>query len=193
MERIPIKTNPKLFDAVVAPIQRHLGEYLPWLDHIFGVCEVLTDVKNGNSFTSANVYKGKGQYEQIMPCKELGNFAFFFLRDPQRYDSTMQRISSPFSLVIWYDMRNVSPMVDERNREDIKAQILGVLNLLRGKFEIEDIYENPKNIFGEFSYDFKQNQCLMSPYAGLRIDGTLTARVDCYQRDFNNDFNEDFG
>lgn len=179
MDRIPIKTNPKMFDASVAKIQNALADNLPWLDHSIGICEFLTDVKDGKKFNSANLYLGEGKYEQIMPCNELGNFSFFILRDPQEIVNRML-VRSPFSLIVWYDMRKVGLATDERNREAIKEQIL---NVLRGdrNLEITRIYERPQNIFGDFSYDYTNNQFLMSPYAGLRIDGTLTTKVECVQ------------
>ena len=46
MDRIPQKTNPKMFDLAVLPIQRALAANLPWLDHAIGICEQLTDIKN---------------------------------------------------------------------------------------------------------------------------------------------------
>ena len=53
IDRIPIKTNPKMFDLAVSKIQNVLGS-ITWFDHVFGICEFLTDVKEGKKFTSAN-------------------------------------------------------------------------------------------------------------------------------------------
>lgn len=180
MERIPIKTNPKLFDRAAAQIQQELAS-LTWLDHIFGICERLTDVKEGKRFNSANVYAGEDQYTQVMPCKELGNFAFLVLKDPQvigRRDENV--ISGPFSLIVWYDMRTLSFPLDERNREAVKAQILGVLNARRFPWlSFNKIYERPESVFADFSYDHTNNQFLMAPYAGLRLEGEMKVRIPC--------------
>lgn len=181
MNRIPLKTNPKLFDKAVKPIQEALAGAFTWLDHSIGICELLTSTKDGKRFNYAGLYLGNEQYEQIMPCEELGNFSFFFLRDPQTFVSRDQRlVKSPFSLIIWYNLTKVSLPTDERNREQIKGQILDVLEGLHLQgFEMEKIYENPKNVFADFSYDYTGNQFLMQPFAGLRIDGYITARVEC--------------
>ena len=188
MERVPIKTNPKLFDYAAAQIQRALATR-PWLDHIFGICEKLTDVKEGKRFNSANVYIGDQQYAQVMPCDELGNFSFFVLRDPQqlaRRDSNV--ISGPFSLIIWYDMRTLSFPTDERNREAVKAEILALLSSPHFPWlTINRIYERPENVFADFSYEYTNNQFLMSPYAGLRIDGEMLVRVPCLSGGANGD------
>lgn len=181
MERVPLKASPRLFDYAIAQIQAELAGRVSWLDHIFGACEKLTDVKDGKRFHSANVYTGAGQYEQIAPCQELGNFSFFVLRDPEvigKRDTNV--VKSPFSLIIWYDMRKVSLPYDDRNREAIKGQIMAILNSPRFPWlTLNKIYERPENVFSDFSYDYTNNQFLMSPYAGLRIDGEITVRVPC--------------
>lgn len=200
MERIPQKTNPKLFDLAVLPIQKALAREFPWLDHAIGICETLTDVKNKRPFNFAALYLEGGEYEQIMPCEEIGNFSFFYLRDPQTFmPKDKNRVKSPFSLVLWYDLTSVSLPTDERNREQIKGQILGVLNALRlPYFQITRIYEKPSNVFADFSYNHADNQFLMSPFTGLRIDGEITARVDCVTLStadgdsYNNAFANDF-
>lgn len=181
MERIVRKTNPQLFDAEVLKIQEALASKLTWLNHAIGICETLVSYRDGQRFQSANLYRGKGQYELIQPCVELGNFCFFSLRDPQEITSRDKNlIKTPFSLILWYDTRKVSLPLDERNTEQIKGQILGVLNALHSPtMEITRIYEKPQNVFAEYSYDHTTNQCLMSPYAGMRIDGVLYTRIPC--------------
>lgn len=181
MDRIVTKHNPKMFDKAVLPIQNALASAFPWLDHVIGICETLIDKKDNKPFKSANYYIGGGQYEQIMPCEELGNFSFFYLRDPQVFGAKDQNlVKSPFSLVIWYDLTNVLPEYDERNTEQIKGQIMGVLNSLRLPYlKITKIWEKPTNVFTDFSYDPTSNQFLMHPFTGLRIDGEMIARLDC--------------
>ncbi len=181
MDRIPQKSNPCLFDKEVLKIQKALADSFSWLDHSIGICETLTDIKDGKRFVSANLYKGGGEYEQIMPCEELGNFSFFTLKDAQKVQNSANLVKSPFSLIIWYDMGKVSLPSDERNTEQIKGQILGVLqNLhLSPRIEIEEVYEKAKNVFADYSYDVTANQYMMAPYAGLRIDGNIYASVPC--------------
>ena len=183
MDRIPVKTNPQMFDRVVLPIQRALANAFPWLDHSIGICEFLTSTKEKKRYNYAALYIGGGEYEQVMPCEELGNFSFFYLRDPQTFGAKdTNLVRSPFSLVFWYNLMEVSPEADERNREQIKGQIMGVLNRLSiAGLEITRIYEKPDNVFSDFSYDQTDNRFLMHPFTGLRIDGFMTARADCFK------------
>ena len=182
MERIPIIENPKLFDLAVADMQQRLGYELPWLDHIFGICERNTRTIDGQRYDVATVYTGNNQYEQIEPCDKLGNFCFFYLKDPQEFlRNNDTRLHSPLSAVFWYNVSKVgSPY--ERNREAIKEDVLKVLqsaHLPNGTFVWSRLYEEPKNVFTEFTYDFVDNQFLMSPYAGFRIDATLYVDIPC--------------
>lgn len=182
MDRVPIKTDPRLFDVTAAQVQRALASGCPWLDHVFGLCERTTDMKENKRFNSANLYIGNQQYAQIMPCDELGNFSFMYLRDPQtlgRRDTKL--VTSPFSLIVWYNMENLSFPYDERNREAVKAQVLAILEQAHfGWLTLGRIYERPENVFSDFSYDYVNNQFLMSPYAGFRIDGEMSVRVPCW-------------
>ena len=197
MDRIPIKSNPRLFDKPFALIQSQIGEKIDWLDHVFGLCEKITVMENGRAFKSANVYVGGENYAQIMPCSELGNFCFFMLKDPQeRVGANRNYIYSPFYAVFWYNVMEVSSSADDRNREAVKEEILQVLNTIRTPYiEWERLYERPENIFDDFTYDFTRNQYLMSPYAGIRVEGRIRAEIPCWKGkcgDFNNDFNNDY-
>lgn len=181
MDRIPQKVDPRFFDKAVLPIQNALADAFSWLDYSIGLVELLTDVKGGKQFKSANLYLSDGSYEQIMPCEELGNFSFMYLRDPQVVmEKNKTLVKSPISLIIWYNLNSVSLPNDDRNREQIKGQIMEVLTSshLSG-FNVEKIYEHPKNVFTDFSYDHTENQFLMHPYTGLRIDGTIIAKIEC--------------
>lgn len=193
MTQIPIKTMPKLFDLGVAKIQKIMAEYLPWLDYSFGICEKLTDVKNGQKFTSANLYTGHNKYMQIMPCRELGNFCFFIMKDPQEIMKDKRLVKSGFSFILWYDVREAPTFYEERDREAVKQLVLNAFSLpqLNNWVNIRKIYDRAENIFSDFTYDFTNNQYLMAPYSGLRIDGEMIMRLPC-RGDYNIDFNFDF-
>ena len=131
--KVYIKEDSRLFDASVAQIQLQLAQNIGWLDNIFGLTERLTERKDGKTFTSANIYTNKGRYIQVMPCAELGNFCFFYLRDPQKvWEKSASVLKSPFSVVFWYDVDKVSSSPAKRNREAVKEQIMAVL----GRFHL---------------------------------------------------------
>lgn len=197
--KVYIREDARLFDAAVAQIQMRIATNLGWLDNVFGLAESLTERKEGRAFTSANIYTRKGRYIQVMPCRELGNFCFFYLRDPQEiWDKSSSVVKSPFSVVFWYNVDEVSSSPQRRNKEAVKEQIVAVLGQfhLRGvSYTLTDLWEQPKNVFKGYDYDPTINQFLMHPYGGLRIDGELRVNVPCMQElfgDFNSDYNTDF-
>ena len=82
--------------------------------------------------------------------------------------------------VLFIASKKIHSTNDERNTEQIKGQIMGVLNSLRLPYlKITKIWEKPTNVFTDFSYDHTSNQFLMHPFTGLRIDGEMIARLDC--------------
>lgn len=188
MERIPIPPNAALFDKAVADLQTLFAGELTWLDHAFGICERVTRTIDNKRYNIASVYTGADNYEQIEPCVKLGNFCFFYLRDPQEFGRMdKDQVHTPLSIIFWYDMRKVG-YPTSRNREAIKAKILSLVqgaHLPNGTIVGSRIYEEPKNVFADFSYDYVDNQFLMSPFAGLRIDAVLYADIPCYTIESN--------
>lgn len=194
------KKTPHLFDVSVEPIQMLIGQNLTWMDNVYGIVEKLTDKKGKKSHTLPNIFFGD-RYTQLLPCRELGNFCFFSLNDPQVVDSKKTNlVTSPYSLIFWYNIEELKKEYPEWDKFNINERILSLLSQshLNGvKYTIDNVYGDPSNIFKGFDYDFTDNQSLMYPYAGLRIDGKLRATLSCYQSiyrdgDYNEDYNEDF-
>ena len=70
-------SNPKLFDKTIQNLQDALGG-LSWLNHVFGRCERLAKVVNGQRLYSPNVYRGRDEYILLTPDNtDLGNYCFF--------------------------------------------------------------------------------------------------------------------
>lgn len=187
---LPNITTPYLFDKVIGEMQQALKNNLPWLQHSFGRAERLIKVIDGKRIYTPNVYKGNDQYEVLLPDDRMRCFSFFVLSEPQEILNRVQneiRIKAPFSLIVWFDLRLVEKVMqlpDERNTEQVKEQILGVLNTAfpkKGSFTVQRIYERAENVFEGFTLDEVQNQFLMSPFAGFRFYGELIVTNDCNQ------------
>lgn len=187
MERIPLKTNPKLFDKVIEGVQLALGDNITWLNHIFGRAERLVKVINGKKYFTPNVYVGRNEYELVLPDSGFGNFCFFTLDDPNDVEWAIgdkTHLTTPFSLIVWFDIRTIDSN-DERNTELVKQQLLQVLNggvfLRHGHIRINRIYEKAENIFKGFTIDEIDNQFLMQPFGGFRFDGEMSAATECVE------------
>lgn len=189
-EFYPRITTPYLFDKVIRELQQALKDGLPWLENSFGRVERrVTEVNERRLYVPA-IYQEDGQYGIMLPDDRLGCYSFFVMHDPQEVLNRMQtevRIKSPFSLIVWVDMRRVEKkmrMPDERNTEYIKEQVLSVIETAskrKGHISINRIYERAENVFDGFSLDEVKNQFLMSPFAGFRFYGEMIVTNDCNQ------------
>lgn len=131
----------------------------------------------------------------------LGNFSWFDVYDPQRIVQVTQALPQfVFSgaLVFWYDLSTIYSDNSVLYTEEIKDEIVQVLTTpgiisVTGRLTINNIFERFENIYSGFSiekiynnYDYSgegissiDKQFFMYPYAGLRVEFTLTTRELC--------------
>lgn len=187
IERLMLRPKePKLFDRQIQDLQRVLAEKCLFLNHVFGRCERLVKVVDGRRYYTPNVYKGGDEYILLTPDqRELGNYCFFVREDPEQVVSSMgayNRLREPFSLIAWVDMRTVEDS-DERDvyglEMKIKDAIGSVGALRRGGIEVQRVFHRAENVFEGFTLDEVDNQFLMSPYYGIRIQFELWTDEDC--------------
>ena len=178
-------TRPYLFDRVIQNVQDALSG-LQWLDHIFGRSERLVRMREGKRYYTPNVYLKGDDYMSLLPDNtELGNYCFFVLEEPQTVTYPMgiqNRVKSPFSLIVWFDMRRVGATYDDRNTEQLKEAVLKAVKrgwIKQGSITIERIYEKAENVFQGYSLDEVDNQFLMSPFAGFRLTGEMQIDEEC--------------
>ena len=183
----PVIKNPVMLDRIIGEIQHGLVENIEWLDAAFGRAQRLTKEMNGKRIVTPNVFcggwKGHGpnDYIEVSPDSKIGNFSFFEIDDPQTITAGpwAREIKAPFGLVVWFDLTRVYDEASNRNTEQLKAQILHVLNgragwhLTGGRIVINKIYERAENIYRGYTLSEIDNQFLMHPFAGFRFDGLL--------------------
>lgn len=181
----PIIPNAVMLDKVIGEIQQGLVE-IPWLDVAFGRAQrLIKQTPSGRRITTPNVYaggwKGKNDYIEVSPDSEIGNFAFFAVEDPQDIlpGVGQKEFRTPFGLIVWFDCRRALGSATNRNTEKLKADVLKVLTgrsgfaLKQGHIEVTRIYEQAQNIYRGYSLDEVDNQFLMHPFGGFRIEGYL--------------------
>lgn len=177
--------NPKLFDKAIQSLQDGIAT-LSWMNHVFGRCERLVKMREGHRFYSPNIYRGDDDYILLTPDNtELGNYCFFVMEEPQvigESEGIQARIRSPFSLIVWVDMRTVEQNSDTRDTESVKEDMLQAIRhswLRSGSVTLQRIYERTENVFQGFSLDEVDNQFLMAPYWGMRVQGEMIVNEDC--------------
>lgn len=199
---IRMKESPVLLDKVIQDMQKSLEEKLKWLNHAFGRAYKLVENKaDGSKFVYPAAYIGNSEYISLLPNDNLGNFSWFDVYDPQRIVQVTQALPQfVFSgaLVFWYDLSTIYSDNSVLYTEEIKDEIVQVLTTpgiisVTGRLTINNIFERFENIYSGFSiekiynnYDYSgdgissiDKQFFMYPYAGLRVEFTLTTRELC--------------
>lgn len=194
MSNAPVIPDAVMLDRVLASIQAALADGLPWLDAAFGRAQRVTRMVDGKRIVTPNVYcggwKGHGpfDYTEVSPDSKIGNFSFFEIEDPQTIDAGPwdRTIKTPFGLVFWLDLRRVYGTETNRNLEYLKAQVLRLLagrtgwHLPSGRIVTARIYDRVENIYRGYTLSEIDNQFLMHPFAGFRIDGLLEYDELCF-------------
>lgn len=199
---IRFKENPVLLDKVLQDIQRTLMSKLKWLNYAFGRGYKLIEHRpDGSKFVYPACYNGNGEYVSLMPNDNFGNFSWFDVYDPQSITQVVQALPQytfDGALVLWYNLDSIYDDSSVMHTEEVKDEVIRVLTtpgLISsiGKLTIKDIYERFENIYKGYSlekvysnYDYSgqdiqsiDKMFFMYPYAGLRIEFSLTTRELC--------------
>lgn len=186
----PTILNPTLADAVIGKIQEGLKQTIPWLDVAFGRAERIVKQINGRNLFLPAIYAGDttkpNEYLELSPDSLIGNFSFFWMLDPQRFTwrpKIQGTYRDPFALIFWFDLRKVYGTKDNRNVAALEDEVMKALNgrflLPNGAIHVDKIYHLAENIYREFSLEEVDNQFLMHPYAGFRLEGELIYEEPC--------------
>lgn len=177
--QVPTLAEPKLIDWALNEIQEGLTDGLPWLNHAFGKCQAIKQVKERRTVVSPNVYVGKEEYLKVFPDSHIGNFSFFVIGDESLDHARRDNINfkASFGLVVWFDYRKVYPN-DWQNRsvDNVKSTVISLLRsmrLSRSQIKFNHITEQASSIYKEFTDKEIEDQFLMRPYGGFRVNGEI--------------------
>lgn len=200
--QIRFKEDPVLLDKILQDMQKSLMNRLKWLNCAFGRAYKLVEHRpDGNKFIYPAMYNGNGEYVSLLPNDNFGNFSWFDIYDPQKITEVVQSLPQyTFSgaIIFWYDLSSIYEDETVMHTEEVKDEIMRVLTTpglitTTGKLIINDIYERFENIYKGYliekiynNYTYKgegiqdiDKQFFMYPYAGIRIEFTLTTRELC--------------
>lgn len=172
----------KLIDEINAQLQLNFA----WLQNTYGIAQDITR-KNptGKEVKEPAVwqqfcYGHNNDYLTCLPNDTIGNHSFFNV-EAIRLDENYDFIYQDFSLTIWLDLRKVFDANDVRDINYLKQLILKVLRLPKkfGRVTIDQISDNPRDIYAGYTYTEIEQQYLMHPYYALKFSGELRYNVDC--------------
>ena len=199
---IVYKDKPVLLDKILQDLQKALTENLKWLDCAFGKAHKLVEHRpDGNKFVYPAAYNGNGEYVSLLPNDNYGNFCWFDIYDPQEILGNIQsrpQFTFEGALVFWYKLDTIYEDSSVLYTEEIKDEIVSLLTTpgfikTNSKLTINRIYERPENIYRGYALEKVYNnysyvgegmqdidkQFFTYPFAGIRIEFTLTTRELC--------------
>lgn len=199
---IKMKEQPVLLDKVIQDMQTALKEKLPWLNYAFGKAYKLVEHKlDGEKYIYPAAYIGNSEYVSLVPNDNFGNFCWFDIYDPQDITQVVQstpQFTFSGAIVFWYNLNTIYADSDFIYSEEVKDEIIRVITTpgiikQTGRLTIDKAYERFENIYKGYSiekiynnYTYKgegiqdlDKQFFMHPYAGLRLEFTLTTRELC--------------
>ena len=199
---IKMKEQPVLLDKVIQDMQAALKEKLPWLNYAFGKAYKLVEHKlDGEKYIYPAAYIGNSEYVSLVPNDNFGNFCWFDIYDPQDITQVVQstpQFTFSGAIVFWYNLNTIYADSDFIYTEEVKDEIIRVVTTpgiikQTGGLTIDKVYERFENIYKGYSiekiynnYTYKgegiqdlDKQFFMHPYAGLRLEFTLTTRELC--------------
>ena len=191
---VPKPQNPVFTDKVIAELQDILKAKLTWLDHSFGRAQRLAELRDGKKRFYPAVHTGATGYINVFPNQSFGNFSFFTITDPIDIvfnPNNFNHVSTGYALILWFNLDKIFVGEVDRNIDLIKTDILRILTretfLTSGRITVDKISERYENIYKDFDLDnFRgqslaeiDSQMLMHPYAGLRVEGTITLKEKC--------------
>ena len=180
----PSITDPKLLDLAFAPIQTKLESGLSWLDKAFGKCQRLERLLNGKTTIKPSIYVGGNddrQYLDLFPDSSIGNFCFFDVDDLKEHAWQRNQggpVMAKVGIVFWFDFRDVYP-TDHVNKsvENVIDEILQILKTTR--LVVKSHVEQSANIYPRYTIAEIDNQFLMRPFGGFRINCELQINESC--------------
>lgn len=188
--QINYKERPVLLDKFIQDMQKALMSKLSWLDCAFGKADTQIEYSDtGRKIAYPAAYTGRGEYMSLLPNDNIGNFSWFDFYDPQEVSFSIPsrpQIVLDGALIFWYDLSSIYEDDAFLHSEEIKEEVLRLLTtpgFLKGRnrINITKIYEKPENIYKGYSIE-KLNtdkQFFSYPYAGLRVEFTLTVQEVC--------------
>jgi len=183
MQRIypsaPVQQNPVGFDEVMVYYQL-LFSNLMWSNHkSFGRAyeQPFNNAKN----RVPKIYQGGKEYYDPLPHDALDSYSFLMARSPERRVDE-EGLERDVSVVFWFDLRKVLPGIDNPSVESLRLEVEQMIKESMYVGSINGFYdERIEDIFFGYIEDelLEDNQYLMFPYAGFRIDFVAAYPVPC--------------
>jgi hypothetical protein len=186
--------DPVGLDTAIVELQRAIAK-IPYITAAFGRARTHKETVNGDIVTVPKVYQGEKEYYNPMPNGNFVSSTFIVATGPEKCEEYVQNMQNEFerdvAIIFWGDLSQIDSSKDYIFLEKIKEEVLNAIKYCRC-FKSYNSYVDEKysEVFKEFStYLNSQSrdtsnaeittQYLMYPYAGFRMNLTITYTQEC--------------
>lgn len=177
-------TEPRGIDMVCKSLQSSFDNVL-WLDKSFARAVFRTEKRDDKDYVYPAMFVANGyDYLDMLQIDNWKSYSFMIARDSESvedYEEGIQNtLKRKLSCVFWMNLEQVGPTRQDDFLEELKQDLIKAiknarfLDVTNGSsvlgVEIQNIYDEPKNIFSGFTISETDSQFLYYPYRGLRID-----------------------
>ena len=180
---LPTVSFPLGVDIQIQTLQAELASELVWLGYSFGRAFIgASDQMKGKDYTYPIVYRGNGDYQDASPNDNLKSASFFIVDGDYSYDdydiNEPNKMSVPVSLIVWGDLKKISPNYDEHFGGVLLQDILRVIRN-NEEVKVRSITDNASEVFKEFSSRQDVTELFYYPYFCYRISLEVATQEDC--------------
>lgn len=183
-------SSPQLLDAALSNIGAKLTTGLSWLDNAFGKAYKLEKIVDGRTIRYPGIpvqSTNERDYLDLRPDGHLGNFCWFEVSDAQEIPDWRKGQKNWFiidvSLIFWFDLRTIYVSNwQNKTQENVKQEVFNVIKVLAvpgASLVLNRVYERSENIYRGYTVNETDNQFLMRPYGGFRLEGQLKYQEQC--------------
>lgn len=180
-------TDPVGVDFEIDQLQKDLTS-IDWLEYSFGraFLAVRPQTREPNYLYPA-VYVGSSDYYDASPNDDIRAYSFFAVEAPARPEpyevGEFIKFTQRVSLTLWGNLDKVNVFMnrkygDEHFGSNLLHEVLGVIKDNRS-FKITSIWDNDRNVFGEYSVRNKNPKLFYHPYFCYKIVMDCTFEQEC--------------
>lgn len=180
-------TDPVGVDFEIQELQKELAP-IDWLEYSFGRAFLAVRPQTSEpNYLYPAVYVGSSDYYDASPNDELRAYSFFAVEAPSRPESyevgEYIKFTQQVSLTLWGNLNSVNTFLnniygDEHFGSNLLQDVLRVIRDNRS-FKITSVWDNDRNVFGDYSVRNKNPKLFYHPYFCYKIIMDCTFEQEC--------------
>lgn len=186
--------SPKGIDMVSCALQYKFELDLIWLEKSFGRAVLRAEKRDNQDYLFPACFVGEGyDYLDMLAIDNYDAYSFSFARDPEAVEEYQESISNTYSrllsVIFWWNMERINYNLQTDQNEGLKQEVKKAITTCTYQpsvdggqvigVEIENIYDQPDQVFQDFSFDHIETQSLYYPFGGIRVDLNCYFVEDC--------------